>query len=99
MINKRFTYIAISVIALIALYVFQRFNYSALISTAFTTNTQFIINKTIRFFFNDLAVILLIYAIYNNKQLLKISFSIQLFEMLIILPLYFYVILIKKPYL
>lgn len=91
MSNKRILYLIIAITTLIALYIFQRFNYSELISSTLLPNTQFIINRTIRFFFNDLAVILLIYAIYNNKALLKIAFGIQLVEMLIILPIYFYI--------
>jgi len=89
--NKtKILYSIIATTTLIALYIFQRFNYAELISLTFNPNTQFIINRTIRFIFNDLAVILLIYALFTNKQLLKIAFSIQLLEMLIILPLYFY---------
>lgn len=89
--NKtRILYSLLAVITLMALYIFQRFNYAELFSSAFLPNTQFIINRTTRFFFNDLAVILLIYALFNNKNLLKIAFGIQLVEMLIILPLYFY---------
>lgn len=89
--SKRILYSIIAITTLIALYFFQRFNYSELIYSAFLPNTQFIINRIIRFFFNDLAVILLIYAIYQNKALLKIAFGIQLVEMLIILPIYFYI--------
>jgi len=90
-VNKtRILYAIIAVTVLIALYIFQRFNYAALISVNFGENTEFIINRTIRFFINDLAVILLIYSIYNNKKLLKIAFAIQLIEMLLILPIYFY---------
>ena len=90
--NKtRALYSIISIFTLIALYLFQRFNYAELVSLSFSSNTQFIINKTIRFIFNDLAVILLIHAIFNNKGLLKIAFSIQLLELLFILPLYFYI--------
>lgn len=89
--NKtRILYSIIAVTTLITLYIFQRFNYSALLASDLLPNTQFIVNRTFRFFFNDLAVILLIYAIFNSKALLKIAFSIQLTEMLLILPLYFY---------
>ncbi len=88
--KKRTLFIIIAVVSLMLLYLFQRFNYAFYVSESFSSNTQFIINRTIRFFLNDLAVILLIYAIFNNKQLLKIAFGIQLIEMLIILPLYFY---------
>ncbi len=88
--KTRILYSLFAVTTLIGLYLFQRFNYAELISPAFNPSTQFIINRTIRFVFNDLAVILLIYALFTNKQLLKIAFGIQLIEMLIILPLYFY---------
>ncbi|MCF6351454.1 MAG: exosortase F system-associated protein [Cyclobacteriaceae bacterium] len=88
--KKRTLFIIIAVVSLMLLYLFQRFNYAFYISESFSSNTQFIINRTFRFFFNDLAVILLIYAIFNNKGLLKIAFAVQLLEMSIILPLYFY---------
>lgn len=88
--TQRILYSIVAVTVLIALYIFQRFNYSVFISENFDGNTQFIINRTVRFFINDLAVILLIYAIFNNKELLKIAFTIQLLEMFFILPLYFY---------
>lgn len=88
--KKRTLYVVIAVITLMLLYLFQRFNYASCISESFLPNTQFIINRTIRFFLNDLAVILLIYALFNNRGLLKIAFAVQLLEMLIILPLYFY---------
>ena len=89
--KTRILYSTLAVTTLVALYLFQRFNYAEIISLSFSANTQFIINKTIRFIFNDLAVILLIYAIFNNRGLLKIAFSIQLLELLLILPLYFYI--------
>lgn len=89
--NKdRILYSTIAVIALIALYLFQRFNYAELFSASFNLDTQFVINKTVRFLLNDLMVILLIFALFNNKKLLKVAFVIQLFELLIILPFYFY---------
>lgn len=90
MVKSKIIYSAIAITTLITLYLFQRFNYAEFLSLSASPNTQFIINRTIRFLFNDLAVILLIYAIFSNKELLKIAFAIQLVEMLVILPLYFY---------
>ena len=77
---------------LISMYMLQRLNYAHLINSQLVgENQQFIINRTIRFIVNDLAVILLIYAIFKDKGLLKIAFAIQLLELFFILPLYFYV--------
>jgi exosortase F-associated protein len=88
--NRRVIYFFISITVLVVLYLFQRVNYANLFFADLGANTEFIINKTIRFTFNDFAVILLIYSIFDNKGLLKIAFIIQCIEMLLILPLYFY---------
>ncbi|MCB0496576.1 MAG: exosortase F system-associated protein [Cyclobacteriaceae bacterium] len=90
-VNKRAFYITLAVVILIAMYLLQRINYSEwLFSNILNPNWQFIVNRSIRFIVNDLAVILLIYAIFNDRELIKIAFIIQFFELAIILPLYFY---------
>ena len=80
---------------LITMYMLQRANYSGLVYNALgfdlpSENTQFILNRTFRFLVNDLSVILLIYVIFESSGLVKIAFYVQLFGLLIILPLYFY---------
>ncbi len=87
---KRLLLVIIAIIALIALYLFQRFNYAAAFFPDTSANLQFIFNRTFRYFFNDLAVILLLWAIFQSKKLLKIAFILQLFGLVVILPVYFY---------
>ena len=53
-------------------------------------NFQFIFNRTFRYLINDLSVILLIYVLFENRALTQVAFGLQLFGLLIILPLYFY---------
>lgn len=84
-----------AITALITIYMFQRYNYANGIAAIFgsgiiSENAEFIVNRTIRLCVNDLAVILLLFSFFNDRNLLKVAFLIQLFEMLIILPIYFY---------
>ncbi|MEO5602546.1 MAG: hypothetical protein ABIR06_16610 [Cyclobacteriaceae bacterium] len=51
-------------------------------------NIIFIINRTLRLMFNDLACFLIIYALFQKKKYLKIAFWVFLAELLVILPLY-----------
>lgn len=89
--TKRITLSLLAILVLFAMYVFQRFNYSGFFwGEGITDNVQFIVNRTIRFIANDLAVILLIYTIFKDKNLIKIAFFIQLLELFVILPIYFY---------
>ena len=93
-LRQRITFGLIAVLVLILMYLIQRFNYCALIFSAFSfelpsDNIQFIINRSFRFIINDFSVILLIYVLFESRSLIRIAFALQLFEMLIILPLYF----------
>ena len=91
-INKRMGYAATAITVLVTMYMLQRFNFSAIIFGQIVTgNTEFIVNRIIRFMVNDLAVILLIYAIFKDKDLMKIAFMIQIIELIFILPIYFYI--------
>jgi exosortase F-associated protein len=92
--RQRITYGLIAILVLILMYLLQRLNYAVFVSNAFgleapSDNIQFIINRSFRFIVNDLSVILLIYVLFERKSLIRIAFALQLFEMLIILPLYF----------
>ena len=92
--TKKYILIALAIASLITLYLLQRTNYAELFFSLFgeevSPNTQFIFNRTLRYIFNDLAVILLLYALFQNKNLIKVAFGLQLFGLIIILPLYFY---------
>ena len=87
---KRLILAIIAIITLVALYLLQRFNYAAVFFPDTTPDFQFIFNRTFRYFFNDLAVILLLWALFQSKKLLKIAFILQLFGLVVILPVYFY---------
>src|SRR5690606_7807853 len=49
----------------------------------------FVVNKTCRLLLNDLACLLLIMAIFRERNYLQLAFYIFLFEVLILLPFYF----------
>ena len=77
-------------------YLFQRFSYAHLIASLFMIDTDtmhpnvvFVINKTVRLVINDFACMLLIYAIFESKSYLLVAFYVFLFELLIMLPVYF----------
>ena len=83
---------------LAVVYLFQRFSYAHLIVGPFMSdpdtmhpNVVFIINKTVRLIINDFACMLLIYAVFQRRSYLVIAFYVFLFELLILLPVYFVV--------
>ena len=93
--KKRILYTTLAILALISIYLFQRVDYAKYFFSIFTSetpspNTQFIVNRTFRYLFNDLAVILLLWALFQNKPLIKIAFALQLIGLFIILPIYLY---------
>ena len=93
--RQKFSLALLAVLILILMYMLQRTNYCIIIYTTVgldlpSTNTQFIFNRTLRFLINDLSVILLIYAIFESRGLVKIAFLVQLFGLIVVLPFYFY---------
>jgi exosortase F-associated protein len=81
---------AAGVLILAAVYLFQRFDYSSLIATdSWHPNVVFIVNRTVRLMLNDVACMLLIYAIFQRRQYLVVAFYVFLFELFILLPVYF----------
>jgi exosortase F-associated protein len=93
--SKRYILTGLAIGSLITLYLLQRTNYAEIFYAIFNAetpspNAQFIINRTLRYIFNDLSVILLLYALFQNKTLIKVAFGLQIFGLFIILPLYFY---------
>lgn len=85
----------IAVLVIILMYLMQRFNYCALVFGIWdlelpSTTFQFIFNRTLRYIINDFSVILLIYAIFESKSLIKIAFGLQFIGLFIVLPIYFY---------
>ena len=88
--HNRSRYIAgaCAMMILMATYMLQQFDYSAWVQIS-SLNGKFIFNKSIRFLLNDFACLLLVTAIFNKSDYLRISFWIFLVELLFFLPLYF----------
>lgn len=85
--------ILISIIILGTVYLLQNYplaqHLERIFSVNFSENLIFIINKTARVLINDNAAILLIYALFIRKEYVKLAFYVQLFEVFLVLPLYF----------
>ena len=85
--------ILVALLMLAMIYLFQRFDFSMLLpgreEQIFHPYFSFVFNKTIRFIFNDLACLLLISALFEGRKYMKVAVLVFLFELLIILPLYF----------
>lgn len=81
---------AAGVFILAAVYLFQRFDYSSLVAGgSWHPNAVFIFNRTVRLILNDVACMLLIFAIFQRRQYLVVAFYVFLFELFILLPGYF----------
>jgi len=83
----------LALVMLGGVYLFQRVNFLALISgnDAFHPYVYFIFNKTIRLVGNDMACMLMIYVFFRERKYLQVSFYFFLLELLLILPLYFWI--------
>lgn len=88
-------FIGLSILILVTVYLLQRFSYAEVLNAILPdtldirqANTIFVVNKTIRLVLNDLACMLLIYALFEKKHL-TIAFYLFLIELFVILPVYF----------
>lgn len=81
-----------SLIGLILVYVFQRFNYFQFFFTSpGSPNAIFIFNKTFRLLINDLLCVILIFALFEKRKFVQMAFLILMIELFLILPIYFLV--------
>ncbi len=92
---KKYFLIALSLVVLLTVYLFQRVSYAAVMNEVLpevlqivNPNTVFIVNKTVRLILNDLACIIIIYAIFEKRMYLKASFYLFLVELFVMLPVY-----------
>lgn len=88
--------VVIALLVLVAVYVFQQFSLFHFLSGLVNADVSgvhpyivFIVNKTCRLLINDAACMLLIVALFPEKKYLTLAFYVFLFEVLILLPLYF----------
>ena len=77
------------------IYVFQKFNFLSFLQTLTGTfnvsaNVVFIVNKTLRLILNDLACLMLIIALFQEKKYLRVALMVLLGEVFVLLPLYFF---------
>ncbi len=89
--------IACCFLMLMLVYLFQQYNYFGFILTllgvddsAVHPNWYFIVNKTLRLLVNDSICLLLIYLIFKNASYVRVGLWLQLIELLVILPIYFW---------
>jgi exosortase F-associated protein len=86
-----------SLVALSAIFLFQRFNFAGFILSdvgSFSKIFVFNLNKIVRFVLNDIFAILLIYALFKERKYLVFALVVQLCGMFFILLPY----LVLKTY-
>jgi exosortase F-associated protein len=87
----RASIILFCLLGLVAVFMFQQFSYAHLFYAEMAhPNLIFIVNKSTRLVLNDTLCLGLIYGIYYDIRYLKVGSLIQLSEMFILLPIYFY---------
>lgn len=96
-LNIRIAIGGLGLLVLITMYVGQRVDVFSWGMNTFRIDSAgtfrylpFIVNKTLRLVVNDLACLLLILAFFQRKEYVQISFYVFLFELLLLLPGYFY---------
>ena len=86
--------ITISLLGLVVVYVFQKWDYLNALARLFGAETEFgltaafVFNKTVRLILNDALCLLLIYALFREKKYLRIAFLVFCFEFFLMLPIY-----------
>ncbi len=94
---KRMFYVAMGLLALILIFVFQQFSYIGFFSeTLFSFKLdpvwEFSLNKIIRFLLNDMAVITVIYGIFYEKKYVELSLLVVCFGFVFILLPYLFLV-------
>lgn len=74
---------------LAGVYLFQRYDFSALFGTSFNPLHRFLINRTVRFLLNDILAIALIYALFEERKYVIFSVWVQIAGMILFLLPYF----------
>ncbi len=86
----RIALISVSFLFLFLIFVFQKTNYFALFFHEIDNpNLVFMFNKTIRLLANDGLCMLLILTLFREKKYLRVAFFLFVFELVIVLPIYF----------
>lgn len=94
---RLFSLIGLACLMLAMVFIFQRFDYFRFLQALFGQSnagwpyTAFVVNKVIRFLINDAICIFFIYVLFKEEKYLRVAFYVFLVELLIILPLYFWI--------
>ena len=89
--------IVFSIVLLLLVYVFQRFNYAYFFNKLLALkvlsdpNVVFMVNRTSRLIINDTLCMVLIFALFQKRSYLRLSDIIFGFEMMVMLPLYLWI--------
>ena len=87
----RTSIILFCLLGLVLVFMFQQFSYAHFFNSEIANpNLIFIVNKSIRLVLNDTLCLGLIYGIYYDIRYVKIGSLVQLSEMFLLLPVYFY---------
>lgn len=93
---RRYILITFAVAGLILVYIFQRFNYSGILSNVVPflssgPNVVFATNRVVRFLLNEALCVIIIYLVFQRREYLKLALWVFCFESLILLPAYLFV--------
>jgi exosortase F-associated protein len=88
-VTRRWVLGLLGFVGLIIVYLFQKVNLAEILGVKQAIN-QFLVNRSIRFFLNDLLTILLIYSLFGKKKYVVFSIWVQLIGMFLFLIPYFY---------
>lgn len=90
----RYLLIAFCVVALLIIFIFQKFNYSQFFSIlsgkSLESNVEFAINRVSRFLLNDTLMVILIYALFNSRRYAKFAFMVEIAGLFLILIPYLF---------
>lgn len=92
MLTNRIRWIvgSIGFIAITAVYLFHNYNIGGTFFSQVSQEARFILGKTFRFLVNDAASLMIIAALFNGRKYLRIGYLLFLFELLVLLPVYFF---------
>jgi len=92
---KKYFLVTLSLIVLLTVYLAQRFAYAEAINSMLpnaiqiiSPNAVFVVNKTTRLILNDLACMIFIYAMFQQRIYLQAAFYLFLAELFVLLPVY-----------
>ncbi|MBL7835065.1 MAG: exosortase F system-associated protein [Cyclobacteriaceae bacterium] len=78
-----------AILVLLIFFIRQRFDFAGLLIDTDNQLTRFLINRTIRFFINDMFAILLIYALFAERKYVVFALWVQLLGIIFLLIPYF----------